>query len=468
VAADDGVDQKSMRWTTTDPRSAGFQDRQGATINYVTAGAYTTLQKVGTGSTDWAEVSAVITASPMAGCPTVSADPRSSGRAGSLDEIVLYYTAGAGVYLIKYGAGDTDWVALPTIATSGAAFGSGTTNKLAKWTSATTIGDSSITDTGALVTIPIALALTTKTQGSVLFVGPSGVVTEDNSNFFWDNANNWLGIGTNAPDHVLDVRGGGSDADVGRLQSTNANGYSTLAYFDNSGTGQGFLGHANASAADTTTAGRNYWRTVTHPIVFTYGTGVVSTAALYIHGTNGNVNIGASVGDPSVKLRVQGSTILGSTVADTHTLNGDLTVNAGIGTSVLGIRAASTGQANVRATGGSSPAYTGFVVEKDGGSTELWFIGRNGVDNTDGLVFLRGGNKYLEFDTSGNATFKNRVTMTAGAQNGTAIWEKGNGSPEGVIAAPVGSFYSRLDGGAGTSWYVKESGGSGDTGWVGK
>jgi hypothetical protein len=108
-----------MRWTTTDPRSAGFQDRQGATINYVTAGAYTTLQKVGTGSTDWAEVSAVITAAPMAGCPTVSADPRSAGRAGSLDEIVLYYTAGAGVYLIKYGSGDTDWVPLPTAADVG-------------------------------------------------------------------------------------------------------------------------------------------------------------------------------------------------------------------------------------------------------------------------------------------------------------------------------------------------------------
>lgn len=43
----------------------------------------------------------------------------------------------------------------------------------------------------------------------------------------------------------------------------------------------------------------------------------------------------------------------------------------------------------------------------------------------------------------------------------------GVGSPEGAVTAPVGSTYSRTDGGAGTSFYVKESG-SGNTGWVGK
>lgn len=43
----------------------------------------------------------------------------------------------------------------------------------------------------------------------------------------------------------------------------------------------------------------------------------------------------------------------------------------------------------------------------------------------------------------------------------------GSGSPEGVLAAPVGSLYMRTDGGAGTSFYVKESG-TGNTGWVAK
>lgn len=43
----------------------------------------------------------------------------------------------------------------------------------------------------------------------------------------------------------------------------------------------------------------------------------------------------------------------------------------------------------------------------------------------------------------------------------------GTGSPENVVTAPVGTLYTRIDGGAGTTLYVKESG-AGNTGWVGK
>lgn len=43
----------------------------------------------------------------------------------------------------------------------------------------------------------------------------------------------------------------------------------------------------------------------------------------------------------------------------------------------------------------------------------------------------------------------------------------GSGSPETVVTAPVGSIYLRTDGGASTSFYVKESG-SGNTGWIAK
>lgn len=43
----------------------------------------------------------------------------------------------------------------------------------------------------------------------------------------------------------------------------------------------------------------------------------------------------------------------------------------------------------------------------------------------------------------------------------------GTGTPEGVITAPIGARYRRIDGGAGTSLYIKESG-TGNTGWVGK
>ena len=44
---------------------------------------------------------------------------------------------------------------------------------------------------------------------------------------------------------------------------------------------------------------------------------------------------------------------------------------------------------------------------------------------------------------------------------------KGAGTPEGVVTAPIGAVYHNTTGGAGTSFYVKESG-TGNTGWVGK
>ncbi|WP_315132778.1 right-handed parallel beta-helix repeat-containing protein [Achromobacter marplatensis] len=50
---------------------------------------------------------------------------------------------------------------------------------------------------------------------------------------------------------------------------------------------------------------------------------------------------------------------------------------------------------------------------------------------------------------------------------GTAVNTSGTGSPEGALAAAVGSTYGRLDGAGGSSFYVKESG-TGNTGWIAK
>lgn len=54
-----------------------------------------------------------------------------------------------------------------------------------------------------------------------------------------------------------------------------------------------------------------------------------------------------------------------------------------------------------------------------------------------------------------------------GSAAGNHRFMSGEGSPEGVHAADVGSVYLRLNGGSGTTLYVKESG-TGDTGWVSK
>jgi hypothetical protein len=48
---------------------------------------------------------------------------------------------------------------------------------------------------------------TSLTAGSVVFAGASGVYSQDNANFFWDNTNDRLGIGTATPSQKLQVSG---------------------------------------------------------------------------------------------------------------------------------------------------------------------------------------------------------------------------------------------------------------------
>ncbi len=66
--------------------------------------------------------------------------------------------------------------------------------------------------------------------------------------------------------------------------------------------------------------------------------------------------------------------------------------------------------------------------------------------------------------TALTASLTNDMTIT---MTNNVIWKTGTGSPEGVVASAVGGLYTRTDGGAGTTIYVKESGSS-STGWIAK
>jgi len=69
--------------------------------------------------------------------------------------------------------------------------------------SAINFGSINLASTNAVTgTLPVGnggTGATAFTAGSVVFAGTSGVYTQDNSNFFWDNTNNRLGIGTSSP-----------------------------------------------------------------------------------------------------------------------------------------------------------------------------------------------------------------------------------------------------------------------------
>lgn len=79
------------------------------------------------------------------------------------------------------------------------------------------------------------------------------------------------------------------------------------------------------------------------------------------------------------------------------------------------------------------------------------------ADNKDCVVCLKAPNQVED----------ENITPSSVSLTGGPSWTDGLGSPEGVVTASVGSLYSRTDGGAGTTLYVKESG-VGNTGWVAK
>jgi len=57
------------------------------------------------------------------------------------------------------------------------------------------------------VSITGSLTLPYLSTGSILFAGATDNIAEDNTNFFWDNTNKRLGVGTNTPSYRLDVTG---------------------------------------------------------------------------------------------------------------------------------------------------------------------------------------------------------------------------------------------------------------------
>jgi hypothetical protein len=98
--------------------------------------------------------------------------------------------------------------------------------------------DGTISLVGSVATLTITTALTT---GSVGFIGASGALLQDNANFFWDDTNNRLGLGTNAPTTAIDVFGSGI---IGRLNGTSTN--NAFLGFANAGTNRWSIGNVQS------------------------------------------------------------------------------------------------------------------------------------------------------------------------------------------------------------------------------
>lgn len=104
----------------------------------------------------------------------------------------------------------------------------------------------------------------------------------------------------------------------------------------------------------------------------------------------------------------------------------------------------------------------GVLTDTDGSNN---IISNNRIEVNGGYgVRARQSNSVVNGNLVTGAATNQAILITGSGSTGLL---QGTGTPEGAVTATVGSIFMRSDGGAATSFYIKESG-TGNTGWVAK
>lgn len=273
-------------------------------------------------------------------------------------------------------------------------------------------------------------------SGGIMFGSPSYLLTTDTTNLFWDDTNNRLGLGTNAPGARLDVHATGTNATFNGTGTSN----STLV-FQRSGTSRWTIGNYYSSAvADDF----NIYDNVNSQYRFyVHNTGVINIptsliigsstpTSSYILDVTGNSNVTGT-------FRTTGAITGLSTANFSGTLTVDHTTAAAYGAIIYNRSA--TGQ-GLTIRGGSTSSQSALVVQPYDGSTTLLNILSTGaavfsssltaggdVNSTVGDLFVDATNKVVyigrQSSTSGNGTngiiIRDRLNATQASIDGNGI-----------------------------------------------
>jgi hypothetical protein len=200
------------------------------------------------------------------------------------------------------------------------------------------------------------------------------------------------------------------------------------------------------------------------------GSGTTNTLPKYtaagVVGNSGITDDGTSVG-------IARNTVIGSSTASNHLIYGNVASEEAVGsaldsntniilTDTTALAAGNGGSLLFRGVYTSGGAQAGGCQIKQSKSNAV--SGELGFD----LIFATrpaaaGITEAMRLRHDQSALFAGPVSVS----NTTAVIRSGTGTPEGAVTAPVGSLFMRTDGGASTTFYVKESG-SGNTGWIAK
>lgn len=245
------------------------------------------------------------------------------------------------------------------------------------------------------------------TLGSVYFAGAGGVMAQDNANFFWDDTNNRLGVGTAIPGYAVDV--------AGFVNVNTASGYkqggTTILHHDstlfNTSVGQ-LAGNIAAVTGNLNTAlGYNALAVNTNGLENV----AVGAHALAVNTTGANRN--TAVGCNALKLNTTGinNVAIGSNAMPNNTsgLN-----NVAIGRTSL----------NANTTGNTNVAI-GPSALRDNNGTGNFGLGNNALaTNTTGNNNVAIGDSAMRFMTaatggSGNTAIGSSALrdITTGSNN---------------------------------------------------
>ena len=226
--------------------------------------------------------------------------------------------------------------------------------------------DGTISLVGSVATLTITTALTT---GSIGFIGASGALTQDNDNFYWDNSNKRLGIGTKLPTTAIDVFGSGI---IGRLNGTSTN--NAFLGFASAGTNKWSIGNVQSDHRF-----RIYSEANTAELVSVLQTG----------------EFGIGIANPTTKLHIDGGA---------SALIANLDANVSVAKSIS-FRSDNSARINLEVSGTESGSNAGgnFFIRRYSDAGSL-------IDTP--LTITR---------STGASTFSNSVTATAFIPTGSTI-----------------------------------------------
>ncbi|CAB5222874.1 hypothetical protein UFOVP369_38 [uncultured Caudovirales phage] len=246
-------------------------------------------------------------------------------------------------------------------------------------TSFTSDGAVYATSTSVLTTgtLPVASGgtgtSTAFTTGSVVFAGASGTYTQDNANFFWDDSNNRLGIGTTTPSKLFSVKPSSTTNQIVIDASTSGTAYGAISFSGNTADST-MIGFIGGGTTDTNL----YTRAPTNLIYST-----ANTERMRIDSA-GNVGIGTT--SPSALLNISGSSATSALGAFTIT-----NTESGAGVSITGT--------------GTTFSNAGWITVTDAAYIRSAGASSNGMilhTPTGPLMFATGSAEAMRIDSSGN------------------------------------------------------------------